>query len=161
MPKDLGSATNLDWIPVDLLAEIVGDLAKPHKRQRASGVFYNIVNPKTTNWQTVVPVIKSRLEKSLSANVSIVTFQDWVELLRKSERKIVRQAQASHDVAATRAQTGLKLISFLEGLGALDEEPAEPVRWASENISSASTVFANLEAVSEAWCQIWMSQWGY
>lgn len=160
MPEDLGSATNLDWIPVDLLAEIVGDVVKFHKRRETSEVFYNLVNPKTTNWRTVVPVIKTRLEKSLSADVSVVPFQDWVEMLRKSEGKIIRQVQANHDVLATRAQTGLKLISFFESLGGHDEVD-QSVRWASENISTASTVFTTLEAISEAWFHTWMSQWGY
>lgn len=160
MPEDLGSATSLDWIPVDLLAEVVGDIAKPDEVRKSFGIFYNLVNPKTAHWKTVVQVIKSRLEKSLSKDISIVPLADWIGLLRKAEPTIIQQSQMNNDVLATRAQTGLKLISFFEGLE-VGNELHEPVQWASDSIFAKSATFRNLQAVSKAWFDTWMSQWGY
>ncbi|CAG7922423.1 unnamed protein product [Penicillium olsonii] len=178
LPSDLGSATNLDWIPVDILANIVGQLVESGSSTSLSETYYNLVNPKTSYWTDVLSTIKARLEISLSAEVRIVSLQEWIDSLRNSEALIIQEAEVGHSKSASRAKTGLKLLSFFQMLVGLEQggdssdetsvmtnssdgsSAGEPT-WDVANGLSRSSIFADLEPVSTTWFDTWLNQWGY
>jgi hypothetical protein len=167
LPSDLGSATSLDWIPIDLLAEIIGQLVSS---DLPTGVpeemYYNILNPRTSSWEHLLPSIQARLETALSAKVQIVPFQQWINCLQDAETSIVHEVSNNRTSwTASRAQTGLKLLSFFRMLAGSDSEDASSaprsLNWAVSNTLARSSIFADLAPVSPSWFEIWLDQWGY
>ncbi|KAH6999173.1 hypothetical protein BKA56DRAFT_469848 [Ilyonectria sp. MPI-CAGE-AT-0026] len=173
LPSDLGSATTLDWIPVDLLAEIIGQLVGSELPKGVQETYYNLLNPKTSSWCDILPNIKSRLETALSAEVRIVPLQQWINSLRDAEPSIVRDVGNGTHGTATRSQTGLKLLSFFQMLAGEENEDVSSdtssqissssgdLNWAMDNSLSQSSIFADLKPVSAAWFNTWLEQWGY
>lgn len=163
LPSDLGSGTMLDWIPVDLLAEIIGQLAGIDSVQTKTGVetYYNLLNPRKANWSHIVPSIKARLEKSGSGEVQIVPFQQWIHKLRDAEPSILSGSSES----AIRAQQGYKLLSFFQMMvdGSAEARGGNHFGsdWAVSNSAFQSKIFANLDPVSTSWFDTWLEQWGY
>ncbi|KAI1879087.1 hypothetical protein JX265_003264 [Neoarthrinium moseri] len=169
LPSDLGSATNLDWIPVDLLAEIIGQLVvRPILGTRAPEMYYNILNPRKSCWSDVLSIIRGRLETAMSENIQVVPFQEWINCLRDADASIIREADTGSSETARKAQTGLMLISFFQNLADKGSSPdvgayagIQHLDWAMSNSLSQSTILANLAPVSEAWFDAWLQQWGY
>lgn len=178
LPSDLGSATNLDWIPVDILAEIVGELVSPDLPAGVPETYFNLLNPKTITWADILPNVKARLEVALSAEVQVVPLSQWISSLRDAEASIVHEAAEGASDAANRAQTGLKLVSFFQMLAGLHDNEASSnpdsrltsgisnsktidVHWDLDNALSRSSTFAKLTPVSTAWFDTWLDQWGY
>lgn len=174
MPADLGAATALDWIPIDLLAEVIGQLVVPNTNKNELETFYNLVNPRTASWQSLLPTLKARLEISSSKKVQIVPFAQWLDELEKSENSVIKEVEKMNgtttpaQTAAHRAQTGLKLLSFfrvLAEVGPLNDDTVKAIlstpNWKVDNALKHSAAFAELPPVSSAWLETWLKQWGY
>jgi hypothetical protein len=68
IPRTLAYLNNVDWIPVDVLPDIVIELIHSemgllHAAETKNGscLVYNVVNPKQTTWIALVPTINSHL----------------------------------------------------------------------------------------------------
>lgn len=178
LPADLGSATALDWIPIDLLAEVMGQLihldAIRTSDSQECEVYYNLVNPRTRSWKSVLPTVQARLETALSPDkLKVVPFSQWLDDLQNAEETIIQDAErkegtASLRTTASRAQTGLKLLPFFRTLAkssasgdAATTAALSAPNWVVGNALARSSVFANLAPVSPAWFETWLDQWGY
>lgn len=177
LPSDLGSANTLDWIPVDLLAEVTTELVHTDRHTEPDETFYNLLNPRTSNWQDIVPHIQARLTTTLSKVVRVVSFKDWIDLLRNAEDKIASDTGTATNgtlAGAKNAEAGLKLLSFFESLasvvveaGLLDNgtrsgpNTGRQVQWATNNAMLQSSTFAGMTPVSTVWFDRWLDQWGY
>lgn len=171
LPADLGSANTLDWIPVDLLADVTTELLHTDRHTEPNETFYNLLNPRTSSWQDIVPHIQARLTTTLSDVVHIVSFKDWIDLLRNAEDKITLDMGIATNgtlAGAKNAEAGLKLLSFFESLasvvtdtGLLESGTGRQVRWATNNATLQSSTFAEMTPVSTAWFDRWLDQWGY
>jgi hypothetical protein len=174
----LGAATVLDWIPIDLLSEVISQLidssAKATDGSQEVETYYNIVNPRTVSWDSLLPTVQARLETSLSPKkVQIVPLSQWLDDLEKAEEAIVQEVEKKSgttlsQTTASRAQTGLKLLSFFQLLATVSPSDNDAVRaasstpnWAVGNGLARSSVFAQLAPVSPAWFETWLDQWGY
>jgi hypothetical protein len=172
----LGGASALDWIPIDLLAEVMSQLVDSDATSTGASqeveTYYNIVNPQTVSWTSLLPTVKARLETALSPKkVEVVPFSQWLEALEKAEDAIIQEAEKKNgttdsQVAASRAQTGLKLLSFFRAMAESSDDDAVAAalstpNWAVSNGLARSSVFAQLTPVSPAWFETWLGQWGY
>ncbi len=77
VPDSLGTVDMIDWIPVDVLAAIVLELALGKIAHRA---VYHTVNPKSTTWEALLPSVQA----GLGPDVKTVTLAAWVEALAAS-----------------------------------------------------------------------------
>ncbi|KAM0482540.1 hypothetical protein ACHAPX_003059 [Trichoderma viride] len=176
LPANLGGASALDWIPIDLLAEVMSQLVDSDATSTGASqeveTYYNIVNPQTVSWTSLLPTVKARLETALSPKkVEVVPFSQWLEALEKAEDAIIQEAEKKNgttdsQVAASRAQTGLKLLSFFRAMAESSDDDAVAAalstpNWAVSNGLARSSVFAQLTPVSPAWFETWLGQWGY
>lgn len=134
--------------------------------------YYNIVNPRTVSWNSLLSTVQTRLETALSPKkVQVVPFSQWLDELEKAEDAIVQEAEkkngtALSQITASRAQTGLKLLSFFQAMAETSDDDAvnaalSTPNWAIGNGLARSSVFAQLTPVSPAWFETWMDQWGY
>ena len=97
VPASIGAGAAVDWIPVDVLGRIVSELADDvAKRGAGAAVVYNVVNPKTTSWEDLLPAVKAVVPE-------VVPPGEWVAKLR-----------ASRDAGARNLDQnpGVKLVDF-------------------------------------------------
>ncbi|KAL8750325.1 MAG: hypothetical protein Q9184_006462, partial [Pyrenodesmia sp. 2 TL-2023] len=161
LPSTLGSMDLVDWIPVDLLANIVVELAGAAEVQHeAKNGFheievepndtvpvYHAVNPEFAMWADLLPAIHSSLGKS---GLQIVTWNEWVDAL----------AQSWHSAADMTQNPGLKLLEFFEALK-LDRSAGPVPRLDTEHSEMKSGTLAGLKPVGSAWMAAWLKQWGF
>lgn len=159
----------VDWIPVNILADIIVELAgaaESHTTDGASGMdangthtasglptttvpVYHAVNPKAIDWAELVPTIT----KYLGQSVKVVSWGEWMDALQNS----------MHDatVANLKQNPALKLLDFFQSI---DEVVKRGERWpVMETRASArkSPTMASLEPVGEEWMKLWLRQWKF
>lgn len=175
IPTSLGQNDEIQWIPVDSLSEIIMDLLEqvepiaqglPTELEPANGTsrngssdteafvtrslpVYNLVNPGSTDWQSLLPAIQAHYTgKELEA----VTLREWVDALLASVSNIDHVDILSANPAA-------KLLDFFQTLA---EREAEPVPlFETVQAARASKTFRDLKPVSPEWMARWLKQWSF
>ena len=170
LPSTLGFLDLVDWIPVDMLADIIVEMARAADiRQRinedceshADGInglgveptstipVYHAVNPEESEWADLVPAV----HRYLGESIPIVSWSEWVDALAKSQQ---------NDLVADLDQNpGLKLLDFFESLRT-DADSGRPLPGLeTERSMMRSGVLAGLKPVSEEWMKIWLKQWKF
>lgn len=163
VPSSLGAMDQVDWVPVDSLSTIILELAgvvphpaKPDGTDRQpTGIqetgnslqVYNVTNPRTTSWSSLVPVVNSHFHDKLQ----VVPWGQWLDTLR----------QASQDMtsAAARNNPGLKLLDFFESLENDAGSLAPPL--AMTRTLTSSPTLRDLQAVDDQWMELWLKQWAF
>ena len=152
----------VDWIPVDLLGNIIVELAGAAELhyELKNGFreidiepsdtipVYHAVNPEFSMWADIVPVVHNSLGKS---NVEIVTWSEWVDALSKSQ----------HSTADITQNPGLKLLNFFEALKCDADAGLMSPRMDSERSEMKSGGLAGLKPVGSKWMEIWLGQWAF
>ncbi|KAI9371137.1 hypothetical protein BJX61DRAFT_543936 [Aspergillus egyptiacus] len=148
VPDTLGS-TPVDWIPVDSLASILLDLVATRRETQSQPdsrcMVFNLVNPCTTTWDTVLPAIQAVYR------VRPVPIAEWIQELEGIK------SPTAEDIVDKPA---LKLLDFYRRLA--DEEEAAlsvPIDVAAAKV--ASRTINSLGAISCDLMANWLVQWGF
>ncbi|RYP62963.1 hypothetical protein DL769_007102 [Monosporascus sp. CRB-8-3] len=155
LPSTLGSMDRIDWVPVDVLADVIVELAgtdKPqvHEVERSPSTVqvYHAVNPMDVDWGTLVPTVLLHL----GASTRIVSWDDWVDALRHS--------QQSASLADLKQNPGLKLLDFFESLRVDGDDTSRCLALDVGLSTDKSRTLTTLEPVNEEWIGLWLKQWG-
>ncbi len=153
LPLSIGSMDQVDWIPVDLMAKITVELALPPagsekhaqvgSRKSRMRVFHG-VNPKTTHWRSLVPVIA----RHFGPSVRLVPWPEWLDELRATYK-----GAASGGAKET---TGFKLMEFFGSLG-----NATRPGLATAITEESSPTLRTLDPVHSEWMELWLGQWRF
>jgi len=174
IPSSLGPYNTIDWIPVDLLGQIIVELlSKTHPGQvdTTGGCDHEYEAPnEATGWSkglmghtcrkpakarvfhTVNPetttwtALLPAVLHSLGAGVEVVPLAEWVDALKSSA--------SLHDASSN---PGLKLLNFFEEL---KFSPDTPNLQTSMTLQQSETM-AHMGPVSGQWMRIWMKQWNF
>ncbi|KAF2225529.1 male sterility protein-domain-containing protein [Elsinoe ampelina] len=149
LPMNLGNMETVDWVPVDVAADVMVELAlegrvdeKLHETER----WFHLVNPRTVAWGKLWPVVKEYY-KEKGRELEVVTFEEWLKALK--------------GLPATRENAervpGLKLMDFYEGLAAPQGLP----RLATEKTEATSKTLKELGPVTEDMMEQWLGQWRF
>lgn len=106
-----GSLLNIiDWIPVDVLATVMVELAIPRHRpglqipqEKEALQVYNLVNPSRTTWNELLPAVRPYI-----GDPEIVTMQEWVSELEKVNKD---------DPNVIVSLPAVKILDFFQGHG--------------------------------------------
>lgn len=85
LPTSLGTMGKISWIPVDLLAVIIVQLLevllekKDAEAATTAPAVYNLVNPKGTDWSTLLPTVQEQLGGQ--SKIRTVLLKEWTEAL--------------------------------------------------------------------------------
>lgn len=140
LPSSIGRMKTVDWIPVDMLANIIVELAiHSPDTPKAGATVYHAVNPQRASWAMLVSTI---------AQCDTVSWDDWIGALRESGSK-------KEDVARNPA---VKILDFFDSLCS---EGYEPTHFDTRETVRVSRTLANLGPVHEGWIKIWMRQWSF
>lgn len=148
LPNSLGQMNTVDWIPVDLLAKVVVELAvnaASSKGNDAAAAVFHAANPRQNTWDKLVPIIA----RGLPDDVEVVSLETWVQALRETADGENHEAQ----------NPAVKLVDFFESL--VDNKDKEPFLLDTKRASAVSETLAGLEPVKEEWVDRWMTQWHF
>lgn len=139
IPAHLGRMETVDWIPVDILGNIIREVATSTPPAEATGAnIVHIVNPTQTTWSSLLPALKA-----IIGTVDTVSLQAWVDALRQSG---VQAENATENPA-------VKLYDFYNGLAS----ETEKVRIVETTAAvKSSPTLATLEAINADWIKSWL-----
>lgn len=149
LPKTLGNQDRVDWLSMDKAAAAVIDISTtPSSPSSELTQVYHLVNPRTTSWKQLYPVIQS-FYKDSNIDLDVVDYDDWVNELRK-----LPQTKENAE-----AIPGLKLLGFYESLSPGSEMglPALVTKRAEE----ASRSLREGRAVDGEAMKKWLKQWEF
>lgn len=146
LPRTLGNMERVDWVPMDVAAGTVIDIATTPLQEPAQ--VYHLANPYTTTWSQLYPVIE-KFYKDAGVEIEVVEYDAWVNALEQ----IPQTKENAEQVP------GLKLLDFYQslrqasgmGLPTLETKRAEAI---SETLSEG-------KAVDESVMKKWLSQWAF
>ncbi|KAK7216548.1 hypothetical protein V2G26_004551 [Clonostachys chloroleuca] len=148
LPDSLGEMEVIEWIPVDILAQGIIELATARTDGVETGArVYHMVNPNQSFWRDIVSTIQKYFEHS-GVVIQMASFKDWVTDLRESTSKL-------EDIDQNPAS---KLVSFYEGLL---ENTERGVSLDTKTAVKTSLSMARLKPVGKEWMANWMQQWSF
>ncbi|KAK2873399.1 putative secondary metabolism biosynthetic enzyme [Arthroderma sp. PD_2] len=160
LPSTLGALSRVDWTPVDLLADIILELASVSPGPITNGTsataqslpVYHAVNPNAVGWESLVQDVA----KQLGGSVKIVSCTEWVDALRKS-----RLGAAATATQSLKQNPALKLLDFFESVAnSAEKGDAWPLLETVETVKKSPRM-AELKPVSAEWMKLWMEQWKF
>lgn len=170
---------DVDWIPVDILADCVSEVVMSSTpigaNQQGHCKVYHVVNPNVVSWQSLLPTVQQRTGISRMEPLST-----WVDLVQAGPDVDHAPSTASVEVGAL--NPAKKILQFYQALqlsrkvndssavppstinnqsgGNTDDDGSESVRpFELENMAAASTIFRSLEPVSSVWMAKWIDGW--
>ena len=152
----------VDWIPVDLLGDIIVELAgaaevhrEPENGFREIEVefsdtvpVYHAVNPEFVMWADLLPTVRRSLGE---CGIKTVTWNEWVDAL----------AQSQHSAADMTHNPGVKLLEFFKALKLGDGSTSMVPRLDTAHAEMKSGSLAGLKPVGSVWMEAWLKQWAF
>ncbi|KAH7166363.1 male sterility protein-domain-containing protein [Dactylonectria macrodidyma] len=146
LPSDLGSMDEVNWVPVDILSDIILELSFMGVSGASSAIsVYHAVNPRSVDWAELAPTVASLV--GIESN-NIVPWGEWVSALRLSEKS-----------SNLKANPGVKLLDFFESLDAKGHDDMMMPPLATKISSTKSKTMASLNPVGTEWMALWVKQW--
>ncbi|EHK42461.1 hypothetical protein TRIATDRAFT_224197 [Trichoderma atroviride IMI 206040] len=144
IPKTLGMADDVDWVPIDRLPDILVDLIHHDLKKPERFQIYHAANPNPVSWGSLLPAICHRL----GPDVELVTYQQWLTMLRNK----YGHTEDVKDFPALRLMGWLRQMDAPMGV----KLPS----LSTDVIAQSSSTFSTLESVRGTWMENWMESWG-
>lgn len=155
IPTDLPP---IDWMPVDVMARVICELALPQGEDKTSGSLeevaesigslrvFNVVNPHLAEWATFVGALHRRVGKT----AQLVTMREWVDYLMRASPESMSREEA----------LCLKTTPFFQHLDEMARRgvPLQP-KLETSGAVAASRAMAEMRAIDEALMDLWCQQW--
>ena len=160
-PRDLGALERVDWVPADVLGDVVSEMAM--------GVFgdglqvLHAVNPKATEWGRLLETVMDEVVKRTC--VEVVPFGEWVEKLRQrvDAEGLVGTVEGKGKEGCHDTLPAARLLSFFETEAAAVEEDSRKrkARCDTQLAQAQSETLRSLDAINPDWMALWMRQWRF
>ena len=135
----------IDWIPVDLLAATILDIAHFAMDTNQPQV-YNIVNPNIAEWTSLIDSVVKRL----GPWIKVVELNDWIDMVAKVNQENTRELAA---------KPAAKILDFFKDFEGARQ--ARKLKYVADNAIAVSKTLRDIGPVSPRWMEIWLDQWGY
>ncbi|TRX91306.1 hypothetical protein FHL15_007728 [Xylaria flabelliformis] len=162
LPKSLGPHfSEVDWVPSDLLGAIVRDitLANPTSTPQAGAEVFNVRNPRTTSWESLMPTIQEAVKTKISRTVQVVSSTEWITRLQESERGYHSETVDTSPQELAGNNPAVKLLNFYRHW-LWPQEPENNTPQSPMVISRAvatSTTLRDMPSISPGWMEKWGS----
>ncbi|KAJ5100641.1 acetyl-CoA synthetase-like protein [Penicillium angulare] len=157
VPSDLGvSLSRVDWVPIDLLSDILVDLSLLNNSELS---VYHLVNLHPKPWGELQPVIVDSLQKITGKSLETIPLRNWVIRVRKDIESV---GQGDKGLDEKKLQLHLatnpaaKLLEFFEALVA-QTQPDDLLD--TQKTAQASTKLREVDGVKPEWVQKWVKEW--
>lgn len=155
LPRTLGSMQTgtIDWLPVDVLANVCVELAigrgGPQAKHRKIIDVFHLVNPATCTWTDLYPAVQQKFRED-GTRTELVDYEEWIETVESIAGKSPTPEQL-------KAMPVLALLEFFQAL-ALSIGTAKP---STANARVHSSVLASAQPINAALMRNWLEQWSY
>lgn len=151
LPDQLGTQDTIDWVPINLAAKSLFEIAESRVAQIAKGkgpqtAITHIVNPSITSWTSLAPSIKDALDQATGATHRVMPFKSWLEAL-STVPKTVEEAEK---------KPGIKLLDFYQGL--MSNAGGLPLLETKETAKLSGTI-KSMESIDGSLVTKWIRQW--
>ncbi|TGJ79401.1 hypothetical protein E0Z10_g9371 [Xylaria hypoxylon] len=141
-PESIGVAT-MEWIPVDVLGQIVSELVDDVAQRRAGvTTVYNLLNQQATSWDELLSAVKQVIPETVPP-------AEWIERLEAS------QDAGSHVLDRN---PGVKLIDFYKQTFLGGDRRVVIIE--KQNLMRGSQTARNISPVKPRDLTKWMKGWG-
>ncbi|ROW18114.1 hypothetical protein VPNG_00182 [Cytospora leucostoma] len=167
VPDSLGPLFDgVDFVPVDLLADVLVDLATATTGQgRVAGaagggggdggaVVFNLRNPRLTPWRELLPAVTDTAAGA-GRKLEVVPPATWLASLRASSEE--EEEEGDGAAVGINKNPALKLLDFFEALWTPTGAPAQPM--VVDRALAASPSLRGLGPVSLEWMVKWVGEW--
>lgn len=161
LPDTLGPALNrIDWVPVDLLAEVLVDLAVACRRGEPGSVqVYHPVNLHPVDWEVIRPVVAEAIFKISRKTIKTVPFTEWVQRVRQDLEMAGGTGERMSDEELQKRlakNPAAKLLEFFEGI----MSQTERVNVLDTKLTGqVSEKLRAVDAVKPEWMNVWVEEW--
>lgn len=169
LPDNLGPQfSEIDWVPSDILADVLADLALsqrdpeakpevqgPTNHEAGGARVFNLRNPCTTSWEALLPTIVEALKTPLGSNVAsvVVTPSEWLDRLSDTERKTTGDGIKPSNPA-------IRLLEFYRNsLWGTSNGLQRSQLMAINGTLAKSRTLRGLQAVDSDWMRKWVGEW--
>ncbi|KAM0191079.1 hypothetical protein ACHAPC_002348 [Botrytis cinerea] len=155
IPKSLDSTdrSKVDWVPIDLIADILVELIFSQRIDHNNGAkVYRPVNPVLVPWKSFLPKIINTATVGQENKITPVPFAKWIELVRKDAEDLHSKIDFEEMLGKNPA---IKLLSFYEGLA------KGRVTSVMENKKAVqeSEKLRGLKGIEGSWVEKWVQSW--
>ncbi|KAL8994171.1 MAG: hypothetical protein Q9169_005790 [Polycauliona sp. 2 TL-2023] len=176
VPDSLGgSFDEMDWIPIDLAAETIAELAiremqnghRDAATQIAEAaasrlVVYHIVNPQIVHWRSMRTIVASAIARRTSKPVEIIDSRAWIAKVRDNLEEMVSDqpgGSGSPDIPkALEMNPAAKLLDFFKGTMCSSGGPSS-IKWEMKRTLQQSRLLHDVPSLNEAWMDRWVGEW--
>ena len=155
IPDSLGTMDRIDWIPVDVAAKSVVEVAKAFMNdgQQVRTTYTHIACPHASSWQhDILPSV----QRHYGTDLRLVTSLDWLEAL-----KSVSESESSASSVQTSNVPGSKLVDFYETMFNEGRKGRRAPRLATERAQNMSLELRNAQPVSGELMSRWLKAWSF
>ncbi|KAH7310811.1 NRPS-like enzyme [Stachybotrys elegans] len=158
VPENLGPQfTVVDWIPSDIVAQVIVELAENTAKFEMGAQVFNLRNPQTTTWAELIPAVQAASQEFSGRPLDIVSPNAWITKLQESVEPVLAAGDMSSVVAAADKNPGIRLYDFYRD-SLWSEHGGSPPMSISKAIK-ASPSLQRLEVVSLGWMKKWLDEW--
>ena len=164
IPDSLGPAfERLEWVPIDLLADVLIELAFQDKgiSQSSVGVFHPL-NPFPVTWDAIRPVVIDELLRLTGKSLEIVSMDHWLRKVRKDMETITGSQNHLEDgelEALISQNPAAKLLGFYEEMLWSNGEKEMSNRLETIKTLGSSSKLRAVEGVKAVWIHKRIREW--
>lgn len=144
LPNDLGGMEIIDWIPGNVMGQIVVELMEEANTDGAatSSTVYHLVNPATVRWQQdILPVVQRHLGIS-----EVVSLSQWTDLVESTQDRVD---------GGGKLNPAAKILPFFQRLARGSEIERAP-KLIVDKTRNRSTLLRDVGPVRAEWIRQWL-----
>jgi thioester reductase-like protein/aryl carrier-like protein len=161
VPDSLGPILGrIDWVPIDLLAEVLMDLALGETEQGRIRVFHPL-NLHSTSWDTIRPAVTDALYACSGKRVETVSLKSWIDKVRNDMETTAGSHRILEDgelQALVGKNPAVKLLSFYEDLSLSTKDPSSNILDTRQTAKSSPKLQVT-EGIKTGWIEKWIKEW--
>ncbi|THC89059.1 hypothetical protein EYZ11_011499 [Aspergillus tanneri] len=160
VPDNIGPQSDrIDWMPVDLLAEVLTELALGDNGSSGPVSVSHPVNLHASTWGDILPVVVDLLSKSSGKPLETIPSRDWLQRIRQDLESSAGGTSAGDGELQTLLEKNpaAKLLYFYEDIMS-EQTEAENVL-DTQLTAQRSEKLRSVEGVKREWVEKWVGEW--
>jgi thioester reductase-like protein len=148
LPSSLGSMADIDWIPIDVLTDIMVEIIHSTgltAEFRPGAKVFNLVSPHSVHFSALTRSIQEQY------SIDVVQYDTWIQKLKSLE-----MSQQNLE-----KYPALKLLDFFQGITPRKGVQRGDLGFETKESQRASNTMSTLEAPSSKDIKAWLRQWAY
>jgi thioester reductase-like protein len=164
VPEEIGGplGREIDWVPIDLLSEVLVELALGIGTRAAKGEVevFHPKHPRPIVWAELRGAVSGELSSILGRDIAQIPLKEWIARVRidiEGSAGGAKKLKEGEMEDLLRVNPAAKLLDFYEGLLRTGQEVSNTL--AGEKTLHASTRLEALETIKEEWIRKWVREW--